>query len=125
MKRILFFSTLLLIGGGTVGKNYLIYSKVQQLHQQNQDRLQIDDLSWSWKDVQAKNIRIITKTDPHLTYQIQNVSLTHNWLSPLQIHLETATITGRNLKMTSLQGGFSYWSGAVSSTDLSLQNIGC
>lgn len=123
MKRILFFSTILLIGGGTIGKNYLIYSQIQKLQRENSDRFQMDNLSWDWKQVQAKGVQVITKTEPHHTYLVQNITLTHDWLAPLQIQLKADGITGGNLQLNSIKGGFSYWSQIISSTDLTLQQV--
>ena len=123
MKRTLLFSAIFLLGGTTIGKNYLIYSKIQKIQKQNPDRFQMDELSWDWKHVQVKGMRIITKIEPHLSYQIQDVSITHEWLSPLNIQLNANTISGPNLQISSVQGGFIYWSDTVSSTNLTLQNI--
>lgn len=108
--------------GGTVGKNYLIYSKIQEIQNHNPDRLKIDSLSWDWKGVYTQGIQITPKSSPDLIYLIKETTVTHEWLSPLQLRLRAQDITGPDLHITKIEGGFSYWADAVSSTNLVIQN---
>lgn len=121
MKKLTFLTILLLIGG-TVGKNYLIYSKIQEIQNKNPDRFKIDSLSWDWKGVYTQGIHITPKSSPDLVYLITETTVTHEWLSPLQLRLKAQDITGPDLQITGIEGGFSYWADAVSSTNLVIHN---
>jgi hypothetical protein len=122
MKRLaIILIPLVLFGSATIGKNYIIYHEVSKFQEQHPDKLQIQSKDWSWQGVSLQGLQItnLVKNTTE-TCQINHVSLSHEWLKPLEIQVIVDHIQAPQVIVAHVEGGLSYLSSTLSSKDLAL-----
>lgn len=122
MKKLLSFILIIFLGGGaaTLGKNYFIHQEIDKYSRHHQDRFQIKSSRWDWQGVFLENVQITQKKDPPIL--IQNIQLSHDWLTPFYLHLKIDQVNGPKIKISSANCSLSSKEAVIFSDDLTLQN---